>query len=238
LKRFSTKSPLLDGVFEQIVERSQASEARFEGIEAKGLLAAFLLDTLAISLASDAAWSTHMLNVHIYELDAFSAVQGTDERIQHASTPEHVSQHAPVFEEQSRNLVQSGKDLVQHRELLLPWIRFCSRAEEELLWMGRNDSRVPWVKRCVFDLNDCCRNWSQGEFQHESLRGKASPEGEAVHNDPDLRRQRTFVCPDGQERYFDWHLKKSGWRLYYLPKADEHLVLIGYIGLHLDTQRY
>ena len=66
---YTTKSPLLNDVLEQIVQRERGCEAKFEGIEAKGLLVAFLLDSLSVSLPSDPAWQTARLSVSILELD-------------------------------------------------------------------------------------------------------------------------------------------------------------------------
>jgi hypothetical protein len=64
LRQYSTKSPLLDGVVESLVDRARGCEGKFQDIECKGLLAAYLLDCLAISLASDPAWSAN--NVESY----------------------------------------------------------------------------------------------------------------------------------------------------------------------------
>ena len=63
LRQYSTKSPLLDGLLATLVDRSRGCEAKFEGVECKGLLVAYLLDCLAISLPSDAAWNVDRLKI-------------------------------------------------------------------------------------------------------------------------------------------------------------------------------
>src|SRR5882724_10026733 len=50
---YSAKSPLLDGVLREVVDRFNGCQARFDGVETAGLLASFVLDGLAVSLPSD-----------------------------------------------------------------------------------------------------------------------------------------------------------------------------------------
>ena len=72
------------------MQRERVCEAKFEGIEAKGLLVAFLLDSLSVSLPSDPAWQTARLSVSILELDEGGDPVLTDEIILHAASPECV----------------------------------------------------------------------------------------------------------------------------------------------------
>jgi hypothetical protein len=137
-------------------------------------------------------------------------------------------------------MVEDGADLVRQRETLVPYIRFCLQAERALLKIREGDVYLPWVKRCVFELNDVCMNWTEGEFPHSSLRSSPHPESKTVDASYELKRYRMITCPDGKARYFTWHLRNVGFnlRLHYFPKADEHVVLIGYIGPHLPTAQY
>ena len=237
---YTTKSPLLNDVLEQIVQRERGCEAKFEGIEAKGLLVAFLLDSLSVSLPSDPAWQTARLSVSILELDEGGDPILTDEIILHAASPECVRELAPLFEVRIRDHAASGRDIVEHKGMLLPKLRFCGNVEETLIGMGPNDPGFAWVRRSLLELNDHCRTWVEGEFRHSMLRGSPAPESQSVDDNDDLRRLRLFACADGKERYFRWHMKNKSLnlRLHYFPKNDEHIVLIGYIGPHLPTARY
>ena len=239
-RQYTTRSPLLDGALERIVERWPGCEAHFEGALAKGLLAAFLLDSLAASLPSDPVWQVARLRVRILELDGNGEIGSTDQTILHAASPQHVREHAPLFEARRRQLADSGRNIVEQRESLLPRFRFCGNVEQALRDMGPNDPGLGWVRRSLFELNDRCAAWTEGEFQHDMLRGSPSRESETVGNNDELRRLRVFSSPDGQERYFEWHLKyhAQNLRLHYFPKNDERVVLIGYIGPHLRTARY
>ena len=174
-RSYVTKSPLLDGVLEALAERVRGCEGKFEGVECKGLLVAHLLDCLAISLPSDPAWGAAKLDIRIYELEASAGLLESNETVLHASTPEHVVEHTTEFQSRRRSLVATGRDLVERREQLLPNIRFCSNVEASVVDLGRNDPRLVWLERCLFELNDHCNNWSEGEFPHERLRSRASP---------------------------------------------------------------
>jgi hypothetical protein len=238
-RQYSTKYPLLDGVLESLVDRARGCEAKFQGIQCEGLLAAYLLDGLAISLPSDPAWSVNSLEITLLELDA----DGLSERVQivlHCSSPGHASALAGEFTIRQRQIALTGRDLVEHQPQLLPNIRFCDDAETSLSTSKQNDPAFSWIRRCLFELNDYCVRWSTGPFRHEELRCQPTPESESLSNNPELRRLRTFVCPDGERRYFQWHLKNFGrnLRLHYFPIEKERIVLIGYIGRHLPTQLY
>jgi hypothetical protein len=236
---YSTKSPLLDGVLESFVDRARGCEGKFQGFECKGLLAAYLLDSVAISLPSDAAWRANKLEIVLSELDE-DGLNESAQPILHCSSPEHVAGHAAELTSRQRQIVATGRDLVENRDRLLPNIEFCHDSEVALSALGQNDPGLSWVRRCLFELNDYCAQWLMGPFHHEELRCRPTPESESVSNNPELRRLRTFVCPDGEIRYFQWHLKNIGrnLRLYYFPSEKEHIVIVGYIGPHLQTQRY
>lgn len=238
--RYVTKAPLLEGVLHEIRERARGCEARFEDIEAKGLLVAFLLDTLAASVPSAPIWQTTRLSVRIVELEEDGSVCQTNEIVRNASSPSEVGEVAAIFTEARRQAARTGRDLVEQRPSLLPHLRFCGEVDAVLSGMGENDDRLSWVRARLFELNDACTSWTQGEYPHHSLAGRPSPESRSVNENEDLRRLRLFSCEDGQVRYFEWHLKNNflNLRVHYSPKNDERIVLVGYIGRHLPTAQY
>jgi len=238
-RQYSTKSPLLDGVIESLVDRARGCEGKFQDIECKGLLAAYLLDCLAISLASDPAWRANNVGIILTELDEGGLSEST-QQVLHCSSPEQVTVHAPELRSRQRQILATGRDLVDHRERLLPNLRFCGDVEATLSPLAQNDPVLSWTRRCLFELNDYCSLWTTGAFRHEELRCQPTPESESVSNNPELRRLRTFTCPDGERRYFQWHLKNFGrnLRLHYIPSETERIVIVGYIGPHLPTKLY
>jgi hypothetical protein len=239
-RQYATKSPLLDGVLESVIERAGGCEATVEGCAGEGLLVAYLLDWIAISLPSDAVWDTARLSITFAEMTDGGGIDQIQDVLQHASTPQHISLHEPQLEAYRRTIARTGRELVEQIEHLLPRLRFCGHVIQALQDMGPNDPRFTWVRHCLFELNERCGHWVDGGFPHEGLRGCPSPESQAVANNQELRRLRVFRCPDGQERYFEWHLKHIGLnlRLHYFPEERERVVLVGYVGRHLPTALY
>jgi hypothetical protein len=232
-RQYTTRSPLLDGVLFEVRERARGCEARFEGVEGKGLLAAFLLDGLAASVPSDPIWRTARLSVRIIELEE-------DGRVRNVSSPAEVRELAPALNEARRLAARTGRQLVEQRLSLLPHLRFCGDVDTVLRGMGENDERLHWLRTRLFELNDVCASWAEGEFPHDSLAGRPSSESQSVNENEALRRLRLFTCDDGEVRYFERHLKNNflNLRMYYFPKSDERIVLVGYIGRHLPTAQY
>jgi hypothetical protein len=145
-RQYSTKSPLLDGLLATLVDRSRGCEAKFEGVECKGLLVAYLLDCLAISLPSDAAWNVDRLKIALAELDEENGnVPEANETVLHCGSPEHAARHAAEFEARKRSTIATGRDLVDQKTRLLPYIVFCENAETVLRNLGSNDPVFLWV---------------------------------------------------------------------------------------------
>jgi hypothetical protein len=235
-RQYTTKSPLLDG----LMEMAHGYEARFGGKECQGLLVAYLLDTVAVSLPSDAAWLADRLHIAVDELQNDGHITSASESVLHCSSTEHVLIHAQELRSRREHDVTAGGDLADRRESLLPKIRLCTAAEGTLRSLGGSDPCFCWVRRCLFELNDRCVGWADGEFPNHLLRGNPSPESESVRNNEALRNLRIFMCPDGERRFFNWHLKNNGlnYRLHYLPTNNERVILVGYIGPHLPTALY
>jgi hypothetical protein len=243
LRSYTTKSPFLNGVVKSLAEEARGCEVRFENVNAEGLLAAYMLDGLAISLPSDDAWKPPELDITVSRLtESEDGFQTHRDRILHCSSPEAAKYHVSEVDRRRNNAVTTGRDLVEQRDRILPNLIYCGdgKVEQELLTVGFNDPRFTWVKRCLFELNDLSFKCLHGEFRHHDLRGNASPESESVKRNDQLRAMRTFKCDDGRDRFFDWHLKHYGlnYRLYYIPDTARGVVLIGYIGPHLPTQLY
>ncbi len=63
---------------------------------------------------------------------------------------------------------------------------------------------------------------------------KVTPESESTMNNPRYRRARIFRSVSGAREIFAWHARfgDSG-RIHLRFEAREHIVEIGYIGMHL-----
>lgn len=76
--------------------------------------------------------------------------------------------------------------------------------------------------------------WRKGGFDYHQLH-PASGEGKATMDR--YGDERNFLCPDGQKRTFEWHLKglPNAWRIHIWADSHSRKILIGYVGRHLPT---
>lgn len=90
--------------------------------------------------------------------------------------------------------------------------------------------------RRLFELERYSQNWQPGtSFEADRLPSKATPESPSRRGQ--LKDQLTFLCPDGKERSFDFHLRftPEAGRIYFEPKQPGEII-IGYIGEKLQKQ--
>ena len=85
---------------------------------------------------------------------------------------------------------------------------------------------------------------NNGIFSFEKLKLlglDASDDSISVKNDPNLKKDRLFRLPNGDDKYFFYHLKFYGkfeTRIYFLPTEKNSKCYIGYIGKHLKTKKF
>ncbi|MCP4695450.1 MAG: hypothetical protein GY862_01175 [Gammaproteobacteria bacterium] len=232
LKTLATKIPFLADS-PSLEDKSLGFDFYFKGkTKARGLGVAYLLDTLAVSILSERQWDAGRLALTVSNLDEDEKIVHETESIHHASRVEHVREHAPWIDRKQKASIKNGADLWKRRKELLPSLCFCEEAGNNIKGLGKNDALLRQVIRHLFELEEYCRVWNSGNFSAKKLPGKATPESPAT-----LRRfgkERTFVCPDGREHAFSWHLRITplDWRLYFHPDEPGKM-LIGYIGKHL-----
>jgi hypothetical protein len=86
------------------------------------------------------------------------------------------------------------------------------------------------VLRGLRDLQNYCDLWDTDNFDIHSL-ANASGESQSTLNR--YSEERTFECPDGQYRLFQWHLKRGDTRIHFFDFPDKKRILVGYAGAHL-----
>jgi len=211
-------------------------EGKFSGEAAEGLSFAHLLDGLALSLLSDQCWDTPWLDLICMELDPESEVISEyRERLRHVSRARHVSKdHASWIEEQIQSEVRNGSDLIRNAATLFPNLVFCGLACKQIERMAASSMHLPRILKRLLELERLANSWTKDNFNYGLLHN-ASPESQLTMSR--YGEQRSFVCPDGQRRTFDWHLKglPRGWRIYVWADSLQKKILIGYVGKHLST---
>lgn len=232
----ATKAPLLQDVIDEGVRDKTLIFDFFQGEDrADGFGVAFLLEALPLSLRSDQRWDADYVELKVRHLDdSGELVEDTIELV-HASRREHVRQHGNWIAQRHRTDVQNGMDLWDRRQDLFPRLTFCQDAEVQLVNLRpRHQMLRPIVKR-LLELDSYCQQWSDGPFDPGLLPSKASIESEATLSQ--YGQERTFRCPDDQDRLFSWHVRLTpgAWRLYFFPQESNRQIIIGYVGPHLRT---
>jgi hypothetical protein len=240
-KRFfitlTTKAPFWTDFAEGIKNQFDLSEVWYQGESAQGLGFVLIIDGLAISFPSNLQWNFHLLEVQVRRLDEDGNLIDVVEEVKHASHKTHIQQHTEWIKTRIRITVIDGSELWRLKEELFPNLEFCDDVYEQLTNLNSQHPMLQIIKNRLFKLEEYCKNWSEGGFNSETL-GNCSTESQVTLQNPKYKTERTFRCPDGEERLFSWHLKLSqGWRIYFFPQ-EPGKIIIGYIDKHLPTSKY
>lgn len=235
LIRLATNAPYLENL---IVAADNALRYEFEvdAQKAEGCGVAYLLDGLSISFQSHSRWNVSHISVTVRSLDDAGNIEEEVAEIVHASHPEHVLEHQGWIQKRLTESVGTGAEMWERRSQFFPSLIFCDRVEKQVRELEYGTSMLQPVAKVLFDLEAACRMWTQGAFDVMLIPAKVSPESPATLHQ--FASERTFRCPDGVERVFDWHVKINinAWRVhFYFDNAKPSSLIIGYIGKHLPT---
>jgi hypothetical protein len=204
-------------------------EYRFAGQSAHGLFVASLIDGLAVSLQSDAQWNVASLDLEKFWIEG-EDVQTRILAVLHASQVDHLEVHLRWLREHEPPSPTNGAELWADRHSLLPNLEFCDSVENQIRVLGGNEPRFRAVVRGVRDLQNYCDSWNTENFDIHRF-ANASGESQSTLNM--YSDERTFRCPDGQYRLFEWHLKRGDTRIHFIDFPKTKRILVGYVGPHL-----
>ncbi len=127
----------------------------------------------------------------------------------------------------------------ERREQLFSKIILCSNIENDLKKIG--SSYLNQIKNKLVELdNYVAKYWKNGNFNHRDANAKTSlnisPESNQTMYQEKYRNQRMFKLPDGRNECFDLHIKTGNLRFHFFP--EDCKIYVGYIGKHLDTDKY
>ncbi|MFL6337059.1 MAG: hypothetical protein ACJ754_27475 [Pyrinomonadaceae bacterium] len=235
LTTLATKVPFLqDLTSTEIEEKHERSECKFGGVIAEGLGIAHLLEALAISLKSEERWDTSELLLQFELLDEDGLHEETI-NIVHASAEAHVLEHTPWINNRIRTGIRDGADLWDRRRELFPSLILCDDVSEQVQFLVAGNESLRQILKRLLELEDYSSNWNDGSFDPATLPSKATPESL-----PTLQKYgdaHTFICPDGIQRIFSWHVRftPGPGRIYFFPDSATHTLIVGYIGRKLPT---
>jgi hypothetical protein len=153
----------------------------------------------------------------------------------HASCSDHVQEHTDWIQKRIRTGILEGLDLWNRREELFPSLVFCDDVYKQMLYLGKGNLILQQVVKRLFELEEYCKTWTDGAFNSDNLPSKATPESDSRLKR--LKKELTFICPDGKERIFSWHVRMTpgAWRLHFSVELGPGKIIIGYLGYKIDT---
>lgn len=237
IKTLATKAPFSNDLANlkiQDIENNRGnSEFRHQGELAIGLGVAYLLNVsanaLSISLLSEPRWDCDRLELTVARLDEEDLIEEHQE-IRHASRSNHVQTHANWIKRCIQSEVLDRLELWNRRGELFPSLEFCDAVGKQLESLATRNLILRQVVKRLFELEDACKNWTEGAFNWGSLPCKASPESQTRLQQ--LEQELTFKCLDGEERIFSLHVRMTpgAWRLHFSDELGPGKIIIGYIG--------
>lgn len=131
------------------------------------------------------------------------------------------------------------KSLWERREALFSNITLCASVESDVKKIGGTYLEQILVKLKELDKYTV-QYWRGGAFNYIDANAKAplniSPESKKTMDQERYYNQRVFSMPDGRRECFELHIKTGNLRFHFFP--DNGKIYIGYIGKHLDTDRF
>lgn len=229
--RFATSSPYIDGDFE---------ETTFGDCIARGLGSCMINRSIAVSYASDAAWSMPEISVKVRRLSEDGTMTEIDETVRNASELKHWANHADWIRSQIAAEVQSGADLITRAHELVPHLRFGPTAVSQISELTGAERYFQWLVKSLLLADSEVSGWELGMFPHNRLPGPATGESGPVRNSRRLRDMRNFATDDGRTEFMEHHMKNmaENRRVHYLVEPSRRIMVIGYFGEHLETAQY
>ncbi|MBX2976615.1 MAG: hypothetical protein KF721_10805 [Ignavibacteriaceae bacterium] len=127
----------------------------------------------------------------------------------------------------------------ERREQLFSNIILCPSIENDLKKIGSTYLKQIKDKLVALD-NYVTSHWSNGNFNYNDANEKSSlnisPESKKTMDQQKYYNQRVFKLPDGRNECFELHIKTGNLRFHFFPENKK--IYVGYIGKHLDTDKY
>lgn len=220
-------------LYEDCVPREEMERQDVEylcaGDVAKGLFVAYSIDGLALSVNSSERWDRTRIDLDENWLEG-ERVNTRVLEVPHCCRPGQLDAHVEWLQQRGQVLPEDGSELWVERSSFFPHLDFCESVEEQLKPLGANDPKFKAILRGLIDLERYCQSWTSTGFDIHQL-SNASGESEStlsMYSD-----ERTFRCPDDQDRVFEWHLKRGDMRIHFFDFPGARRILVGYAGSHL-----
>jgi hypothetical protein len=209
---------------------SQDVEYRCTNQVTQGLATARIIDGLAVSLWSSDEWNVPSISIEKAWIGGGDVETHTLD-VLHACRTTHLDVHVEWLRRTQSAPPANGHQTWMDKGSLFPSLDFCDSVEDQIKPLGGNELRFKAVMRGLFDLQTYCESWNTGNFDIHQLVNASGESGPTLNM---YREERTFRCPNGEYRLFEWHLKRAGnTRIHFIDLPKSKRILVGYVGAHL-----
>ena len=222
----------------EIQSQFDLAKVSFQGKTSEGLRFAAITNSIAISLNSAPEWNRSILSIDIKQISLDGEIIDSEIDIKHASSKQHIYELSPWIQECLARDIKDGKQLWLDRHQLFDRLDFCNCVEKQLTDILSADPKLTHIIQTLSTLNQRCQVWHDGSLFLAGYLDE-SGESESTMQNKNYRSKRTFLCPDGEQRVFERHIKLRlwNWRIHFLAQSTG-TVTIGYIGNYLPTTKY
>lgn len=195
---------------------------------------------VVISVLTNDFWCRDEIDILLMQLNDDAEIVETEISINNISCKTDINILEKEAIDSIYDNISSGQDFWERKETLFPNLIFCNSVKNQIY---EDCERYHIVK--VMDRLKKMQDYFEKEhelYDPKELGMDARTESDSVKNDNDLKKERLFKMPSGEEKYFFDHIgftgKYTGGRIYFLPDVKGKKCYIGYIGRHLKTKKY
>jgi hypothetical protein len=227
LQRLADRSPLEYGLPDP--KALDDVEYRCNGVLAKALGWAHLLDTAAVSFPSNDIWRQPSVTLSRSELVSSGDVVESEVRARNIGHREQAEAWKEWLVAYGGDVVPTAMGLWDERHERFPNLRFLNRVRGDLTSLGDDGAAYGQALGALDTLNNDLGNWGGvGVIQYSR---KVTPEAEQ------RKRLCDVVDVDGQEYCFDLHARFTGsipGRIHFRVSGPERKAVVAYVGIKLE----
>lgn len=215
----------------------------FQETQTSGFAFACENDLLSASFDPHKKWTEIKYQLKKQYIDETSQEYKEEETfVYHFSTEKHLNDLKEWFKSHldinvKFKSIKHMEEFWAKRSSIFSNLIFCDGVKEQLKVFSFKDPRFSKAFSKLYMIDSYLSNLpEEAKLNIEEFPGDISNESEATLNQ--YTDERTFRCPDGYKRVFDWHIKLGDIRIHFLPDTSAKKIIVGYIGKHLRTAKY
>jgi len=228
--------PFVEDIFETYEQQhGVALEFKYKGAPCVGLGLAsdIIFNSFAFSFTS-ANW-----NLPSYTISVTAVAESNDGEVssmelsgntKNIASLGHVATHRQFIFDGVKATIQSGRELWSNRANLFPNLNFCNSVEAQIRYMDAQTPHFQHIIDRLFDLQNIASLFTGNPIKPDDFPTRTTPESESRRKA--LKQELTFIDPNGNPRFCEWHSRYSPGpgRIHFFPFENDQIILVGYIG--------